>query len=152
MENHKLTKADLALISILVLIIAIALAPHIKSMKVNYRNIEVRHNCRIVQNALEQYALGNNGSYPKYTSEENQNGNTLIDFLPEQALLRNPYSQQFTEPEFFNGKQCGKTQYKPLIINNSCESYVVIGWGICMETPLIELRNQFSNKLALSSN
>ncbi len=147
-----MTKADLALISILVLIIALALAPHIKSMKANYRNIEVKHNCRIVQDALEQYALNNNGSYPKYTTEENSNGKTLIDYLPGQTLLKNPYSQQLTEPEFFNGKQCGKTQYKPLIIHNLCESYVVVGWGKCMETPLIELGNQFPNKLAINTN
>ncbi len=137
----KVTKADFALISILVLIIAIALAPHIKSMKANCKNIEVKRNCRIVQQALEQYAQGNNGNYPKYTAEKNCNGDTIIDFLPEQTLLKNPYSLQFTEPEFFNGKQCGKTQYKPLIINNACESYVVIGWGKSLETPLIELKN-----------
>ena len=67
MGNHKVTKAELALISILVLIIAIALAPHIRSMKANYKNIEVKRNCRIVQQALEQYARGNNGSYPSYS-------------------------------------------------------------------------------------
>jgi len=150
--NINVSKADLALISILVLIIALALAPHIKSMKANYKNIEVKRNCRIVQQALEQYAQGNNGRYPKYTSEMNRNGNTLIDFLPEQTLLKNPYSKHFTEPEFFNGKQCGNTQYMPQILDNSCESYVVIGWGKSLETPLIELKNRFSNKLAVSAN
>ncbi len=152
MGNLNVTKADLALISILVLIIALALAPQIKSMKANYRDIEVKQNCRIVQDALEQYALDNSGRYPKYTTEKNSEGKTLIDYLPGQTLLKNPYSQQFTEPEFTNGKQCGKTQYKSLITRNSCEHYVITGWGKSLDNPLIKLGSRFSNKLAANTN
>jgi type II secretory pathway pseudopilin PulG len=141
-KNLNLTKAELAIISILLLIISIALAPHIKTIKMNSKNTEVKRNCRSIQGALERFAQDNNGQYPKYATEQNSGSKTLISYLPNQKLLKNPYQKTYSEPDFFRSRKYGASQYKPLISDSKCESYVITGWGNSADSPIIELTNR----------
>ena len=58
----------------------------------------VIENCEIVRDALEAYALENDGEYPITDSDRNLVDKMLRDYLPGGMLLTNPYSGTETEP------------------------------------------------------
>jgi hypothetical protein len=86
-------------------------------------------NCIAVRNAAEQFAVENNGWYPRDLADETSLGRTLVDLLPCGILLRNPYTCQNTEPRDAQAAFQGETGYTVVMEGDLCTGYVITGYG-----------------------
>ena len=90
----------------------------------------IRADCFIVQQAVEDWADQNNGTYPgNIGTHENIEGNTVIDLLPDGIRLINRFTLASTNP--LDGIACspGDISYKPQEGESSTVGYVITGAG-----------------------
>jgi hypothetical protein len=72
----------------------------------------VRLNSRAVQDAAEEFATENNGEYPHGLTDRSAAGRTLIDLLPDGALLENPYTNAVDVPVELTAVNPGESAYR----------------------------------------
>ena len=97
----------------------------------------VFENCLIVQDAVEAYAIENDGQYPwypVYTSPRGTRG--FIYFLPDSTFLTNPTTGARTEPVLMEPSGIGSTSYRVFGVYDlngkytlSNVGYLIIGRG-----------------------
>ena len=96
----------------------------------------VRQNCQIVLDAIERFALDNDGGYPlSIYSDSTLSGKTLIDLLPGGTLLNNPFTGEPTEPTDGIASKPGETGYW----RYSWCAYGITGFG--QDSLITELSN-----------
>lgn len=98
---------------------------------------QVIANCYMVQQALEAFALENNGGYPNGTWEQTPSGNSLYDFLPSGLRLENPFTKVRSEPVDGTATTPGNTGYSPIVGGLNVVGYIVTGFGA--DAQIIEL-------------
>ena len=88
--------------------------------------------CYIVLVAIQEYAANNNGYYPYSLSAENQNGKTLVDYLPNGELLVNPINNSIRNPLYGTADGIrGAVGYQDLDYNidGYADGYSIYGVG-----------------------
>ena len=95
----------------------------------NFDSVVVSY-CHLVQEAAENFAADNNGIYAGGLADANSAGNTLIDYLPDGRLLRNPYTGAETEPVGAAAGTPGQVGYVVVVDHTGTNSgYTITGWG-----------------------
>ena len=98
-------------------------------------DLQVITNCLLVQTAAERFAALSGGKYPwtAYYGETPQ-GWTLIDLLPAEMCLENPYTGELSEPCLYNAVEPGRTGYVGYdkydrVTETHTYGYYINGWG-----------------------
>lgn len=94
------------------------------------RDDAVIANCLAVRDAAEQFALRNGGAYPSDLADRDEDGDTVVDLLPEGRMLLNPYHLCHCEPQNGVAAQPGQTGYLPITDGTGrYVGYMITGWG-----------------------
>ena len=87
-------------------------------------------NAKRVLSAVKGFAAHNDGLYPMDVDEDtNDEGLTLIEYLPRAFYLQNPYTGDFTEPHTGVVARPGEIGFK-LLYGSIRTAYTVVGRGL----------------------
>jgi hypothetical protein len=96
--------------------------------------------CKMVQNAVEAYAAGNQGIYPHNVScDTNSHGDTVIDLLPDARLMENIFTRACTEPVDGCSATPGQIGYVPSYFGGKCMGYAITGSGKYARYPMVAI-------------
>ena len=109
---------------------ALTLSEHQALIKPTSRKeLQIWYDCQTFQLALEAWARRNGGFYPYNLSHPNMDGDSVIDLLPFERLLKNPFTKACTNPIDGVAATPGSIGYHPCIRNGKCVGYVITGFG-----------------------
>jgi type II secretory pathway pseudopilin PulG len=118
------------IVVVIIGILAAIAVPNFARLVVNAREAAVKANCRTTQLAAEDFAVQNDAVYPTDLTDTTPSGNTLVDLLPRQQLLMNPFSKTRTEPISGAPAIAGSTGYEVLIgAFGLATGYRITGFG-----------------------
>jgi hypothetical protein len=90
----------------------------------------VRNNCLLVQQAVEEFAAQNQGVYPLELGDVTDcRGESIIDLLPGESYLVNPFTKHATEPVDGEAAIVGSTGYRVVSPAGCCVGYIITGTG-----------------------
>jgi hypothetical protein len=99
-------------------------------MQVNAKEAAVKSNCHTVQISAEDFSVQNDGVYAASLGDALLNGNTIIDLLPQNQRLLNPFSHNRTEPIDGAAGNTGESGYAPVVDTDGTHiGYIITGWG-----------------------
>lgn len=118
---------------IVVVILGVLLAitiPNYMRMQLQARDAGVKSNSHAVQVAAEDFAVKNGGIYPADLTDAGTTGETVIDGLPQNQRLLNPFTRARTEPIDGAAVNKGETGYEPVVDGTGANvGYVITGVG-----------------------
>ena len=118
---------------IVVVILGVLLAitiPNYMRMQLQARDAGVKSNSHAVQVAAEDFAVKNGGVYPADLTDAGTTGETVIDGLPQNQRLINPFTRARTEPIDGAPVNKGETGYEPVVDGTGANvGYVITGMG-----------------------
>jgi type IV pilus assembly protein PilA len=118
---------------IVVVILGVLLAitiPNYMRMQLQARDAGVKSNSHAVQVAAEDFAVKNGGVYPADLTDAGSTGETVIDGLPQNQRLLNPFTRARTEPIDGAAVNKGETGYEPVVDGTGANvGYVITGVG-----------------------
>jgi hypothetical protein len=98
-------------------------------------DLHVIANCIMVQTAAERFAALSGGKFPwSAYYDTTPEGWTMIDLLPNEMPLENPYTGELSEPCWLNAAEPGQTgyvgyhEYDP-VTETYMNRYFINGWG-----------------------
>jgi prepilin-type N-terminal cleavage/methylation domain-containing protein len=127
--QHGFTLIELmVVVAIIGVLVAIAM-PNFVRMQVNAKEAGVKSNSHAVQVAAEDFAVRANGVYATDLSDIAR-GETIIDMLPQNQRLVNPFSRARTEPIDGPAGAAGETGYEPVVDGMGINvGYIITGRG-----------------------
>ena len=130
MEKKGFTLIELMIVVVVIGVLVSIAVPNFVRMKVNAQEAGVKSNSHAVQVAAEDFAVQNVGAYPASLVDALPSGETIIDLLPQNQLLPNPFTQARSEPIDGPAANPGETGYEPVVDNSGANvGYVVTGMG-----------------------
>ena len=118
---------------IVVVILGVLLAitiPNYMRMQMQARDAGVKSNSHAVQVAAEDFAVKNGGVYPADLTDAGTTGETVLDGLPQNQRLLNPFTRARTEPIDGAAVNKGETGYEPVVDGSGANvGYVITGVG-----------------------
>jgi prepilin-type N-terminal cleavage/methylation domain-containing protein len=130
MRTKGFTLIELMVVVVIIGVLASIATPNFMRMQGNAKEANVKSNCHLVQLASEEFAIGNDGVYAADLSSTTLNGETIIDLLPWNTRLKNPFTRNVTEPIDGAAAGSGETGYEPVVdVNGINVGYVVSGYG-----------------------
>ncbi len=110
-------------------LLAIAI-PNYMRMQLQARDASVKSNSHTVQVAAEDFAVKNGGFYADDLADVCASGETIIDGLPQNQRLFNPFTRARTEPIDGAPANKGETGYEPVVDGTGANvGYVITGMG-----------------------
>ena len=104
--------------------------PNYMRMQLQARDAGVKSNSHAVQVAAEDFAVKNGGIYPTDLTDGGSTGETVIDGLPQNQRLLNPFTRARTEPIDGAATNKGETGYEPVVDGTGANvGYVITGMG-----------------------
>lgn len=121
----------MVVVMVIGVLVAIAL-PNFIRMQTNAKEAGVKSNSHAVQIAAEDFAVRSDGVYAADLSDiATLGGGTIIDMLPQNQHLMNPFSRARTEPVDGAAAAAGQTGYEPVVdALGSNVGYVITGHGV----------------------
>jgi prepilin-type N-terminal cleavage/methylation domain-containing protein len=92
------TLIELMIVVVVIGILATIAIPNYLNMKFRAQEASVRKNAHCVRLAAEDFSVQNNGVYAANLGSALPTGDTLVDLLPDGALLVNPFSNAVDSP------------------------------------------------------
>jgi prepilin-type N-terminal cleavage/methylation domain-containing protein len=131
MKNKGFTLIELMIVVTIIGILAMIAYPNFMSMMRRGKEAVVRSNCHTVQLAVEDWAVQSDGLYPDNVDvDATLTGETVVDILPQSALLQNPFTRAATEPVNGAAGTPGQTGYVPVVDGLGMNSsYDITGFG-----------------------
>jgi type II secretory pathway pseudopilin PulG len=112
-------------------VLATIAIPNFVRMVVNAKEAGVKSNSHTVQMAAEDFAVQNDGVYASDLSAVSSiSGETLVDMLPQNTFLENPFTKASTVPIDGAAGTPGETGYAPIVDGSGTTiGYTITGYG-----------------------
>lgn len=131
MKTKGFTLIELMIVVVIIGVLASVAIPNFIRMQTNAKEAGVRSNSHAVQLAAEDFSVQNDGVYAANLSDVTLQGETIIDLLPQNRHLLNPFSRARTEPVDGAAASPGETGYLPLVDGNGVNAgYIINGQGM----------------------
>jgi len=120
---------ELMVVVMIMGVLVIIAVPNFVRMQVNAKEAGVKSNSHAVQVAAEDFAVRAQGVYATDLSDVAM-GETIIDMLPQNQRLVNPFSRVRTEPIDGPAGTAGETGYEPVVDGMGINvGYIITGHG-----------------------
>ncbi len=130
MKHNGFTLIELMIVIVIIGILAAVAIPNYVRMTSQSRDASVKANSHTVQLAAEDFAVQNEGSYATDLSDLTLSGVSIIDALPQNQRLPNPYTRARTEPVDGAAANDGETGYEPVVDGSGTNiGYIITGVG-----------------------
>jgi len=130
MVRNGFTLIELMIVVVIIGVLAAIATPNFVRMQSNAKDAGVKSNSHAVQVAAEDFAVKNGGFYANDLTDVCTTGETVIDALPQNQRLNNPFTRARTEPVDGAASSAGETGYEPVLdANGQNVGYVITGMG-----------------------
>ena len=130
MKRNGFTLVELMIVVVIIGVLAAIATPNFVRMQYNSRKAGVKSNSHAVQTAAEDFAIQSDGIYATDLSSTTLSGETIIDMLPQNQHLPNPFTRALTEPVDGAAASYGETGYEPVVDGAGVAiGYVITGRG-----------------------
>ncbi len=130
MRSKGFTLIELMIVVVIIGILAAIATPNFIRMMSNAKDAGVKSNSHAVQVAAEDFAVKNDGFYAADLTDLCMTGETIIDVLPQNQRLPNPFTKALTEPVDGPAGALGQTGYEPFVDGGGMTiGYIITGQG-----------------------
>jgi prepilin-type N-terminal cleavage/methylation domain-containing protein len=130
MKNKGFTIIELMIVVMIIGILAAIATPNFINMMARAKDAGVKSNSHTVQVAAEDFAVQSGGTYANDLSAVTPAGLTIIDALPQDQRLLNPFTRARTEPVDGAAAALGETGYEPVVDGTGANiGYIITGQG-----------------------
>jgi len=129
-KRNGFTVIELMIVVVILGILFAITIPNYMGMQMRARDAGVKSNSHAVQVAAEDFAVKNGGVYPADLTDAGASGETVIDGLPQNQRLLNPFTRARTEPIDGAAVNKGETGYQPVVDGSGAYvGYIITGVG-----------------------